>query len=251
MIGLEPGSAPQEKPPLFKRAADLVRGLYRDEWTMWNAHYKRYFGIAAWALALGFIIGFVYFAIRPEQEKKAFAFFIRSLRDIPLGASPLVLAMTLFYHNARAAAAAAAFGIIPFARLSILYPLANGAALGLVASISKRQGLNVPLLFLKIVAPHGVFELPAFLYATSVGLYLSISLGKKALAARRKKKEDRAPLTPAPTGAPGGFLDSYPERAEADRGTLWADVFQSFLLVVLPLLLVAAFVEGFITPLLG
>ena len=250
MISPEPGSTLNRRPPFLARAADILRKLYRDEWGMWSAHYKRYFTIAARALGLGFVLGFAFFLLRPDQEKRALVFVMKSLKDIPLGASPLVLALTLFYHNAQASALAVVAGIIPFARLPVLDPVANGATLGLLASISKHQGLNVPLLFLKSVAPHGIIELPAVLYATSVGLYLSVSLGKKVLAALRRRQEDRPPATPTHAETPGGYPETYPERAEAGRGNIAGNAFQSFVLVVLPLLLVAAFIEAFITPVL-
>jgi stage II sporulation protein M len=252
MTGLEPDGTPKEKAPFIRRLADVIRALYCEERTLWNAHYKRYFKIAARALALGFVLGFVYFSIRPAQEKTAFAFLMKSLRDIPLGASPTVLALTLFYHNAQASLLAVAAGGLPFLCLPVLDPLANGAALGLLASISKHQGLNVPLLFLKSVAPHGIVELPAVLYATSVGLYLSVSLAKRALAKYRQKTGNSTPATPtAPLGPDtGGSLESYPEKPEADSGNLAGKVIRSFVIVVLPLLLVAAFIEAFITPVL-
>jgi stage II sporulation protein M len=221
--------------------------LYREEWEAWRAHYRRYFKLAARALALGFILGFVYFMVRPAQEKKALAFVMKSLKDIPLGASPLVLALTLFYHNARASVIAVAAGAVPLACLPVLDPLANGATLGLLASISKHQGLNVPLLFLKSVAPHGIFELPAVLYATSVGIYLSLTLGKLAGEAWRKRG-GREPQGPEAPPSAEGFLESHAVRPDDDTGDLAGKVVRSFGLVVLPLLLVAAVIEAFITP---
>jgi stage II sporulation protein M len=266
MIGLKPGSTLKEKPPFLKRAVDLLRELYRDERVMWKAHYQRYFKIAARVLALGFVLGFVYFMLRPTQEKRALAFVMKSLKDIPLGAPPLVLALTLFYHNARASIIAAAAGVVPLACLPILDPFANGATLGLLASVSKHQGLNVPLLFIKSVAPHGIFELPAVLYAASVGIYLSLALGKLAREAWRKKRGGElqggaAARVPDSAGRP------WPESAAADGQGPKADpddisgaavlgldlagkVVRSFGLVVLPLLLVAAVIEAFITPVL-
>ncbi len=173
---------------LGRRAAASLAELYREERAVWNAHYKRYFKIAARVLGLGFVAGFAFFLLWPNQEKKAFAYLLRSLGDIPLGAPPLVLALTLFYHNARASLLAVAAGGLPFLCLPVLDPFVNGAALGLLASISKHQGLDVPLLFLKSVVPHGLFELPAVLYATSAGLYLSVSLGKEVRAAARRRR---------------------------------------------------------------
>lgn len=269
MIGPEPGSTLTPTPPLLKRLAELVRELYRDERVMWNAHYRQYFKISARLLAVGFIVGFVYFLVRPAQETQALALVMKALKDIPLGAPPLVLALTIFYHNAFASALAVAAGILPFLCLPALDPLVNGATLGLLASISKHQGLNVPLLFLKSVAPHGAIELPAVLYATSVGIYLSVSIAKRLLASVRTKRvaAGREPSVVPGREAPDGAAEG-PEEAGSgheDAGTAkaagdasptdlssfvrcLAAAARSFVLVVVPLLLIAAFIEAFVTP---
>ncbi len=290
MTEVEPGSKLGRRPPFLRRAAAFVRDLYREELAAWRVHYRRYFKTAARVLGLGFVAGFVFFLLRPDQEKRAFAFLLRSLGDIPLGAPPLVLALTLFYHNTRASLLAVAAGGFPFLCLPIVDPFVNGAALGLLASISKHQGLNVPLLFLKSVAPHGLFELPAVLYATSAGLYLSVSLGREARAAVRRRRA-RAAEGPAVAAAPDASGEAVANSRGGDTGPAGAGtasvgqeacsmgpgsgertgeeeigdmdlrpmpllmrslvrVARSFVLVVLPLLLVAAFVEAFITPLL-
>jgi uncharacterized membrane protein SpoIIM required for sporulation len=115
-----------------------------------------------------------------------------------------------------------------------------------MVSIAKHQRLAVPRLVLTQILPHGVFELTAVLYATSVGLYLSVAMGRKVRAAwiKRRTRRDAAPPAPALD-----FLETYPERAAAALSESPArNVVRSFVLIVLPLLLVAAFVEGFITP---
>lgn len=264
MIGPEPGSTLTPTPPLLKRLAELVRGLYRDEQAMWNAHYRRYFKISARLLALGFILGFGYFLVRPAQETRALALVMKALKDIPLDAPPVVLALSIFYHNAFASALAVAAGILPFLCLPALDPLVNGATLGLLASISKHQGLNVPLLFLKSVAPHGIIELLAVLYATSVGIFLSVSLAKKLLSAVRKKRVAAGRETggvPLPefageTTSDAGQTASGPGEERGDTYRTYmsplirclAAAARSFVLVVLPLLLIAAFIEAFVTP---
>lgn len=264
MTDFEPGPASAERPPTPPAPAGLVRRLYRDEWAMWKAHYRRYFIISARVLALGFVLGFLYFLLWPAQEKRALLFVVKQLKDIPLGAPPLVLALTIFYHNVRASILAVAAGIVPLACFPILDPLMNGAILGLLASLAKHQGLNVPLLFLKSVAPHGVFELAAVLYATSTGVYLSVSLGKYILARLSAKRPETRPGTEERKGTaqaagsdPGNGSEGRiePESCrESEGGFLLyllgrlGCVVRSFLLVVLPLLAVAAFIEGFITP---
>jgi len=270
------------KPPVLKRLSGLVRRLYRDEWAMWKAHYRRYFIIAARVLALGFVLGFVYFLLWPAQEKRALMFVMKQLKDIPLGAPPLILAAVLFFHNARASALAVAAGIVPQACLPVLDPLLNGAVIGLLASLAKHQGLNVPILLLKGVAPHGIFELAAVLYATSTGMYLSVALAEQIRAGlARKRGEARpdaeaaaAPDGPVESPSPSGAEEFATERGGAEAGNpsgeengkgadgtaeiglkckpplvcCLASVARSFLLVVLPLLAVAALIEAFVTP---
>jgi stage II sporulation protein M len=247
------GSAPG-RAALAVRLASRLRDFYGNEWAMWKAHYKKYFLAAARVLGLGFVLGFLVFMARPDLEEQGLAFVMKSLRDIPLGVKPPELALNLFYHNARASALAVAAGVVPFACLPVLDPFVNGATLGLLASISKHKGLNVPLLFLRSVAPHGIIELPAVLYATSVGIYLSLTAGRMAVAAWRKKKrdkdDDRRASEEPPDSQDGGFLEAYPVRSEVGPGSLAGDVLRSFLLVVLPLLAVAALIEAFVTPLL-
>lgn len=239
---------PNGTPPAAGRTPGLLKRLYREERDAWRKHYRKYFKYAARALGVGFVVGFVYFMLSPGQEKKALEFVVRALKDIDLQGTPLALALTLFYHNARASVVAVAAGVIPFLFLPILDPLLNGGVLGLLVSVTKHQGLDVPRLVLTKILPHGVFELSAVLYATSLGLYLSAGMGRKAVAAWRKKRgqhQGQPPSAPDLTN----FLETYPERAAEPESLAW-NIFRSFVLVVLPLLLVAAFVEGFITPLL-
>lgn len=241
---------PLERPagiPATGRGPGLVRSLYREERAAWRKEYRKYFKYAARALGLGFVAGFVYFMFWPAQEKKALDFVVQSLKDIPLEASPFILALTLFYHNARASVIAVVAGAVPFIFLPILDPLFNGGVLGLLVSVAKHQRLDVPRLVLTQILPHGIFELTAVLYATSVGLYLSAAMGRSARAAWLKKRTRPDASPPAP---PRG-LETGPERtADALPESPVRNVVRSFVLVVLPLLLIAAFVEGFITPLL-
>ena len=143
-----------------------------------------------------------------------------------------------------------AAGTVPFLFLPILDPLINGGVLGLICSISKHQGLDVPHLVLTQVLPHGVFELTAVLYATSVGLYLSMAWGKRPWPQWRRRKRRRAAGDRAGAGR-SEFPRRRPGRGSGEPESVLRNVVRSFVLVVLPLLLVAAFIEGFITPHLG
>jgi stage II sporulation protein M len=250
MIEFEPREDPKGQPFLSRGIAGRIVDLYRAEREVWLSHYRRFFKCSARALGLGFVAGFLYFTLWPTQEQKALAFVVKSLEDIAIDGKPLHMALDLFYHNARASFMAITAGVFPFLCLPILDPVINGGVLGLLVSVSKHQGLNVPVLMLTQILPHGVFELPAVLYATSVGIYLSKGLGRKALAAwRRRGGRERDQRSPAEDLV--SFLGAYPARSKAEDESLFGNTVRSFVLVVLPLLAVAALIEAFITPLLG
>lgn len=105
------------------------------------------------------------------------------------------------------------FGIAP-----ILALLSNGLTIGILVAYSiSRIGLaNVFL----AIAPHGILEIPAFLIAAALSLYLS----KKFFLFLRKKRSDFR------------------------QDLLFATKIMLF--VVTPLLLIAAIIETFVTPLL-
>src|SRR4030043_553196 len=221
---------PNGTSPAAARTPGLVKRLYREEWDAWRKHYRKYFKYAARALGAGFVVGFIYFLVRPDQEKKALEFVIRALKDINLQGSPLVLALTLFYHNARASAIAVTAGWIPFLFLPILDPLLNGAVLGLLVSVTKHQGLDVPRLVLTKILPHGVFELTAVLYTTSLGLYLSAGMGKKAVAAWNRRT-NKPPVGPPAVPDPTNILESCTDRMAAEPESLARNGFPPVVLI--------------------
>jgi len=235
----------------------LLKRLYREELAAWRDHYRRYFKYAARALGLGFVGHFFLFSLWPSGEQKALDLVVNALKDVRLEGPAPLLALTLFYNNVRASVVAVAAGIVPFLFLPILDAFINGGVLGLVVSISRHQGLDVPQLVLTQILPHGVFELTALIYTTSVGMYLSAEMGKKAVAAWKRRSGTstqgtsphacQAPNHQAPA-APLEFQETCPERLAANPPGLARNIVRSFVLVVLPLLLIAAAIEGFITP---
>ena len=241
-------------PPLApaERFREAVRRLYQDEGEVWRNHYRRYFKIAARLLGIGFVLGFIFFSLRPDQEQKALTTVLKALKDIPLAASPPVLALTLFYHNARASFFALAAGWFPWLCLPLFDPLLNGAVLGLLVSVARHQGLNVPVLVLTGILPHGIIELPAVLYVTAIGMDVSITLGRKILASLRPADDLPSDEKEGPDEVREDGVES---REAAPAGIpsvaeLALRAAKSFVLVVLPLLALAALVEAFVTPLL-
>ena len=142
---------------------------------------------------------------------KNLAAFVKGFIGMPRGQ----LALAIFLNNSvktlTAIVLGTLLGIVP-----VVFLLANGAALGVAFSLSvATRGLATSL---SSIMPHGVIELPAVFLGTSIGLLL----GARALARLRGRFE----------------------------GTVGAEIalgVRYFCSVILPLLLLAALVEAFVT----
>jgi len=131
-----------------------------------------------------------------------------------IGSSGPVLAATLFFNNLQACLVmflgGASFGV-----LTALVIVSNGVLIGSVVEIIRQQ--EGALYIAAALLPHGIFEIPAFVISGTLGFLLARSLWNEW---------------------------SLRGDAAADASRMG----RTFLLLVVPLLLLAAFTEAFITP---
>lgn len=126
----------------------------------------------------------------------------------------------IFFVNVRALALATALGIFSFGVLAVILLMAPLALAGYFAGQMGFLGISPALFFMGFILPHGVFEIPAAVLTGAAVLRLGASL-----------------IAPPPGQTLGqGWL-----RALAD----WAKI---SLGVVVPLLILAALAEVFVTP---
>jgi len=219
-----------------------VRNAYKNEWDLFKSRYWKIYIVTALVLILGAVITYHYFAAHPAKSDQALSALKKIvLAKMPHKASGPGLALAIFWNNFRASIIALAAGLIPFLCLSAFLPIVNGGALGLLVFALKSKGLSVPLVILVDLVPHGIFEITAWLYASCLGVYLSLNIVSRVLAPRRDDQEAASPKRSSETYG----KDSSPEDIP-----LVPQVLTSFVRIVLPLLLVAAMVEAFITPIL-
>ncbi|MCS7121306.1 MAG: stage II sporulation protein M [Archaeoglobaceae archaeon] len=128
---------------------------------------------------------------------------------------PLTLAVIIFANNSfksfLALILGSFFGIFP-----ITFVITNGYILGAVIALKKDIGLSKILL---AILPHGIIEIPAVLIASSYGVFLGYRF----------------------------FLRIF--RKQAFKPHL-VRALKVYFKIVLPMLLVAALIEAFITPVL-
>lgn len=179
-----------------------------------------------WQVALAFVLLTAVFAIYFYQNAE----LAEQIRDMYLPKAESVMNEdgTLSYvgivmNNVFACAMCIGMGCIPFLFLPALSVLSNGMIIGALLGLGAAAGTISPLPAIVYgLLPHGIFELPAFFLSMAMGIYLCKTLTKKPLG---KAKEEK-------------IL------------TMLNHLAKTFVLVVIPLLIIAAVVECNITPMI-
>lgn len=128
--------------------------------------------------------------------------------------------LAIFENNARSLLLGGVLSLFSFGALGVVLLLAATAPLGFIAPIVGMAGLNPALFMLAFIAPHGIVELPAALIATAAALRVGASLVHR---------------NPNLTLGEGWLL-------------ALVDFVKLFVFVVLPLLVLAALAEAYVTP---
>ncbi len=127
---------------------------------------------------------------------------------------------SIFVHNVRVLVLASGLALISFGSGALFVLMTPLALIGLLTGEVAQAGIN-PFLFLgAFILPHGIVEIPAAMLATAFALRLG------------------AAIMAPPAGRPSGenFVQAL------------ADWVKVFVFLVLPMLLVAAFMEALLTP---
>jgi uncharacterized membrane protein SpoIIM required for sporulation len=130
------------------------------------------------------------------------------------------LPLSIFLQNLRVIILAAILGIITFGVTDILIFMLPWLIVGFLGGQLAISGENPFVFFLAAILPHAIFELPAILLASAATLHWHASI--------LDRPEN------------GSIGENWVNRA--------ADFSRMFVGLVIPLLLIAAFVEAYITP---
>lgn len=131
-----------------------------------------------------------------------------------------ISATALLFNNVEATALIMIYGLIPFIRLPALSLGVNAMMLGVMASLYIADGMS-PLIYMAALLPHGIFELPALALAFGMGLYICGQTTRRC-------------------------------RGDTAAHSVWSClvlISRMLLLVLVPLLIVSALVEAYVTPL--
>lgn len=200
-----------------------MKNIYREEWNNFKKDYRLTFfilmGIST-AMALFVYVGLV---SQPDLANEAFRQLSKQFEEA--GAFDHLSSSGLFFfllkNNLRAVLITVLLGLIPVVFLASLSSIATTGSVGVMLAMTKVQGGDAGLLFLTGIVPHGIVELPAIFLAGSIGIYLSIQTFKKLFTSHR---------------------------LEMNYKQVLKQTTRSFLFVVVPMIVIAAVIEAFITP---
>ncbi|MBN1899405.1 MAG: stage II sporulation protein M [Spirochaetes bacterium] len=200
--------------------------FYQLQWNLFKNRLKNIFLIS---LGIYFVVATAgYFLVlrNPDLVPQYMGWLKKSYSDLVLFRSNKLFLFTyILLTNLRASFFAVLLGLIPFLIAPVIFLIVNGFMLGFIMAAAQMEGMPMGYTLLTRILPHGIIELPALFYSISLGMYLSAEITKKLDPGRR---QDSVSLK-----------------------MLMLEISQSYFLIIIPLLVLAAFIEAFITPLMG
>jgi len=162
-----------------------------------------------------FFVLFGYFIPVPEFLYQTIVNFINEIAQQTQNLSQMDLIQFIIFNNVKSTFFGILYGII-FGIFPVISIIANGYLLGFVALLSVKSG---GILTLWKIFPHGIFELPAVFISLGIGIKMGTFIFQK-----KKLKS---------------FTDYFVKSLKV------------FLLIVIPLLIIAGIIEGTLIELLN
>lgn len=182
----------------------------------WREEYGRWVGMTAVAFLVLVVLSYIAGRLFPEIPAAILTYFNEVVADSGIVRDDgSFSALALFGNNLRAMVLSTLYGFIPFLYLPALSMGVNAILLGMVASSVNGQWL----LLAAGILPYGIFELPALCLSLAAGLCLCQNIN------RYIRKNEKGIMKP-----------------------LLLNILRVTGLVVIPLLVVAAIMESYVTP---
>ena len=191
----------------------LLPAIYRD------SSFRHWLKITAIAFVIMVVGSYVAGLLLPDLAAKIYDWMAQTAQSSGMqNDDGSFSAFSIFLHNFQAMMFTILYGLLPFLYLPALLLGINAMSLGFVGAHLVNTGVPITL-YLAGILPHGIFELTALVLALSAGFFLC-----DAVTHRLRTKEK------------GIIRTAFPQTA------------QLLFVHVAPLLLIAAFVEAYVTP---
>ena len=212
-----------------------LHNLYKQEWNWFRTRILKVFLITFLVLL---VVWAAYFFYNINQPEKALSRYLEIQKDIPQHTSTgLSLAFRIFFNNTRVSFFSIASGLLPLMFLPMIHMVKLCSFLGLMSSVAHMNGDNVLSVVASHVLPHGIIELPAAAYSYCLGIAMCFRISKKLLSG----------FNPFPWKSKESPLFGEKQQTEEPLSSFIFHCFKNWLLIIMPLVFIAALIEALIT----
>lgn len=203
--------------------------IYKREWQLFRQYYARLF---LWVLAICLVSAVLTYAMlvsNPEVATETMQMLSEQLQRQAesfggaLDGSNSELFLFILKNNLYVSTLVFVLGFIPVVILPLFSPFISILSIGVMLAGFQVLGENPLQALILGILPHGVVEIIAIVLAGSLGSHMSLQIAKKIFS---------------------------PHRHEILLLATIGRAARTFGLVVVPLIVLAAFIEGFVTPVL-
>jgi uncharacterized membrane protein SpoIIM required for sporulation len=126
-----------------------------------------------------------YFIEYPEKAKSTISDYVKKFRKAGIySEDSFNFFIKLFLNNLIFLLGATTLGFIPFLFLPVIALLDLSVQVGLAISLNELFAKLTLLKLLSFLLPHGALEIPAIIYASAIGVYLTIQMSKNVFHGR-------------------------------------------------------------------
>lgn len=152
------------------------------EFIRYLASIKVYIAIVVVLFLCSMAIGYVIPITSPDVAQSMVSGLESKAAELSGQSQPMMM-LGIFFNNALASMVSLLLGLVA-GIVPLLFVLSNGMVIGIILEmvISKAGMADGITLFLVGILPHGIFELPAVLISTAIGLKLGYSAIKSVLS---------------------------------------------------------------------
>lgn len=200
----------------------IIKQFYREVYEFYQKDIKKAFLIITACFFLMILLGILYFYFNKELTinlMQALSEMINSKDIVDIQGN--IQVWSLFRNNLQACTMAIGLGILPFLFLCFLPLIVNAVTVAIACAANLLSGASI-LFLIAALMPHGIFEIPAILLAITLGYYLCKELMMKMLG----------------------------DHKDVSMIDVIRHILQAYIGLLLPLLLAAAFIESYLTPLM-
>ena len=201
---------------------------YLEEWNYFKAKLRFRLLLIAAIFLISTILFYIGFSQNPQRAMKVIKYVTEQLRSKGFyGPNEFNNCLNIFVHNATVNLLIGVSGIVPFLFIPIWILLGSANVLGALIAALQIKGIGALQAIFLAVLPHAIFELPATFYSTSIGILICTVCSGKLV--RKQGIETRSLSIPK----------------------ILKNAVRSYVLIIGPLLALAAAIETFVTPLLA